>query len=92
MRRGTKFLTDSFGCFCSFADPGREYVAGVTVLGWKSAMHAAFDWVNTVLGNVKTSLVAPSVLSEASALGPVGSQEGSWRRVAARATNAPGLR
>ena len=57
VKRGTKVVTDGLGCFRGFAAAGCEHVAIVTGSGRKSAMHAAFKWVNTVLGNFKSSLV-----------------------------------
>jgi hypothetical protein len=56
VERGTKVVTDGLGCFRGFAAAGCEHVAVITGSGRKSARHAAFTWVNTTLGNIKTAL------------------------------------
>ena len=54
---GATVITDGLSCFRGLADAGCNHVAIVTGSGRKAARHAAFKWVNTMLGNIKSSLV-----------------------------------
>jgi hypothetical protein len=54
---GARVVTDGLACFKGVADAGCTHVAIVTGSGRRAARHPAFKWANTVLANVKTSIV-----------------------------------
>lgn len=54
---GTTVVTDGLACFKGVADAGCAHEAIVTGSGRHAARHPAFKWVNTVLANIKTSIV-----------------------------------
>lgn len=58
VKRGSRVVTDGLGCFNGVADAGCTHEAIVTGSGRKAARHPAFNAVNTVLGNIKTAIVA----------------------------------
>ena len=53
---GATVVTDGLNCFRGVADAGCRHVAMATGSGRKAARHPAFKWVNTMLGNIKTSI------------------------------------
>ena len=53
---GATVVTDGLKCFRGVADAGCRHVAMATGSGRKAARHPAFKWVNTMLGNIKTSI------------------------------------
>lgn len=55
---GSRVVTDGLACFKGVGDAGCEHVALSTGGGRKAALHPAFRWVNTMLGNIKTAIVA----------------------------------
>ena len=55
---GATVVTDGLACFRGVADAGCEHVAIATGSGRKAARHPAFKWVNTMLGNIKSAIVA----------------------------------
>jgi transposase-like protein len=55
---GATVVTDGLACFTGVADAGCSHLAVVTAGGRKAARHPAFKWANTVLANIKTSIVA----------------------------------
>lgn len=55
---GATVVTDGLACFRGVADAGCEHVALPTGGGRPAARHPAFHWVNTMLGNIKTAIVA----------------------------------
>ena len=57
VKRGATVVTDGLGCFRGAAVAGCEHQAIVTGKGRKAARHAAFKWVNTTLGNIKSAIV-----------------------------------
>jgi len=54
---GSQVVTDGLACFKGVADAGCMHEAVVTGSGRRAARHPAFRWVNTVLANIKTSIV-----------------------------------
>jgi hypothetical protein len=50
-------VTDGYQCFRGVEDAGCAHVRITTGCGRKAALHPAFKWVNTMLGNIKASLV-----------------------------------
>jgi len=58
VKRGSRVITDGLGCFHGVADAGCTHEAIVTGSGRKAARHPSFKAVNTVLGNIKSSIVA----------------------------------
>lgn len=54
---GAMVLTDGLACFRGVADAGCVHVAITTGSGRTAARHPAFKWVNTMLGNIKCSLL-----------------------------------
>ncbi|MEW8028156.1 MAG: IS1595 family transposase [Candidatus Thiodiazotropha sp.] len=54
---GSTVYSDGFYCFRAVTDAECEHIAIVTGGGRKSAQHSIFKWVNTMLGNVKNSLL-----------------------------------
>jgi transposase-like protein len=54
---GATVVTDGLGCFRGVADAGCTHVAIAAGSGRKAARHPAFKWVNTMLGNIKCSLL-----------------------------------
>ena len=48
--------SDGLACFAAVTHAGCKHVPIVTGSGRKAAQHPTFNWVNTVLGNVKTAL------------------------------------
>jgi hypothetical protein len=55
---GARVVTDGLGCFNGVADAGCTHEQIVTGSGRKAARHPAFRAVNTVLGNIKSSIAA----------------------------------
>ena len=54
---GSTVFSDGLYCFRAVTDAEFEHVAIVTGGGRKSTQHSTFKWVNTMLGNVKNSLL-----------------------------------
>ncbi|MCU7849799.1 MAG: IS1595 family transposase [Candidatus Thiodiazotropha sp. (ex Lucinoma kastoroae)] len=54
---GSTVHSDGLYCFRAVTDAECEHIAVVTGGGRKSAQHSNFKWVNTMLGNVKNSLL-----------------------------------
>lgn len=54
---GSTVVTDGYQCFHGVTDAGCEHVRITTGSGARAARHPAFKWVNTMLGNIKASLV-----------------------------------
>ena len=55
---GTTVVTDGLACFRGVADAGCDHIALPTGRGRRAVLHPSFQWVNTVLGNIKTAIVA----------------------------------
>ena len=55
---GTTVVTDGLACFRGLADAGCNHVALPTGRGRRAVLHPSFQSVNTVLGNIKTAIVA----------------------------------
>ena len=55
---GSSVVTDGLACFRGVADAGCEHSALATGGGRSAARHPSFKWVNTMLGNIKTAIVA----------------------------------
>ena len=55
---GAAVVTDGLACFRGVADAGREHHSIVTGTSRHGAGHPSFRWVNTVLANIKTAIVA----------------------------------
>ena len=55
---GATVLTDGLACFRGLADAGLDHVAIPTGSGRRAARHPAFKWANTMLGNIKSAIVA----------------------------------
>ena len=55
---GSSVVTDGLACFRGVADAGCEHIALATGGGRSAARHPSFKWVNTMLGNIKTAIVA----------------------------------
>lgn len=53
---GSSVFSDGLYCFRAVTEAQCDHVAIVTGGGRKSAQHATFKWVNTMLGNVKNAL------------------------------------
>jgi transposase-like protein len=53
---GATVVTDGLSCFRGVADAGCSHIAIATGSGRRAARHPAFRWVNTMLGNIKTSI------------------------------------
>ncbi|MCU7805618.1 MAG: IS1595 family transposase [Candidatus Thiodiazotropha sp. (ex Lucinoma borealis)] len=54
---GSTVFSDGLYCFRAVTDAECDHIAFVTGGGRKSAQHSTFKWVNTMLGNVKNSLL-----------------------------------
>lgn len=54
---GSTVVTDGYQCFHGVKDAGCEHVRITTGCGARAARNPAFRWVNTMLGNIKASLV-----------------------------------
>ncbi len=54
---GATVVTDGLACFRGLVDAGCEHVALPTGSGRRAVRHPTFQWVNTVLGNIKTAIV-----------------------------------
>jgi hypothetical protein len=57
---GATVVTDGLKCIRGVADVGCRHVAMATGSGRKAARHPAFEWVNTMLGNIKASIARTS--------------------------------
>jgi len=55
---GSSVITDGLACFRGVADAGCEHIALATGGGRRAARHPSFKWVNTMLGNIKSAIVA----------------------------------
>ena len=55
---GSTVVTDGLSCFRGLADAGCVHVALPTGSGRRAAGHPAFRWVNTMLGNIKSAILA----------------------------------
>ncbi len=53
---GSQVVSDGLGCFRAFASPLYTHERIITGSGRASAQIPAFNWVNTVLGNVKNAI------------------------------------
>lgn len=58
VKRGSPVVTDGLGCFNGVAEAGCTHQPIVTGSGRKAARHPSFKAINTVLGNIKTAIVA----------------------------------
>src|SRR6478609_7323617 len=56
--QGAFVVTDGLACFRGVADAGREHHPIVTGASRHGAGHPSFHWLNTVLANIKTAIVA----------------------------------
>ena len=56
LKRGTQVVSDGLSCFCGIKEAGCDHKAVITGGGHASMENELFTWVNTMLGNVKTSL------------------------------------
>lgn len=54
---GSTVVTDGYPCFHGVTDAGCAHVRITTGSGPRAARNPAFKWVNTMLGNIKASLV-----------------------------------
>lgn len=54
---GSHVFSDGLACFVGVTESGCEHSPTVTGGGRQSAQHSCFKWVNTMLGNVKNSLL-----------------------------------
>jgi transposase-like protein len=54
---GSTVFSDGLYCFRAVTEAKCDHIAVVTGGGRKSAQHSSFKWVNTMLGNVKNSLL-----------------------------------
>jgi transposase-like protein len=54
---GSHVFSDGLACFVGVTEAGCEHSPIVTGGGRQSAQHSCFKWVNTMLGNVKNSLL-----------------------------------
>lgn len=54
---GSTVVTDAYQCFHGVKDAGCAHVRITTGSGARAARNPAFRWVNTMLGNIKASLV-----------------------------------
>lgn len=57
LRPGGTVYSDGLGCFLGLGDAGCIHRPIVTGSGKRAAQNPTFKWVNTLLGNLKTSLV-----------------------------------
>jgi transposase-like protein len=55
---GTTVVTDGLACFKGVADAGCDHIALPTGSGRRAAQHPSFQWANTLLGNIKSAIVA----------------------------------
>ena len=55
---GARVVTDGLVCFRGIADAGCTHLAIPTGSGRRAARHPAFKWANTMLGNIKSAIVA----------------------------------
>lgn len=53
---GSRVISDGLGCFRAFESPAYTHERIITGGGRASAQIPAFNWVNTVLGNVKNAI------------------------------------
>jgi hypothetical protein len=53
---GSQVVSDGLGCFRAFESPAYTHERLITGGGRASAQIPAFNWVNTVLGNVKNAI------------------------------------
>jgi transposase-like protein len=56
VKPGTTVVTDGLRCFNGLADAGCQHLAHKTGSGRQAARHPAFQWVNAVLGNIKSAI------------------------------------
>ena len=56
LRPGSIVFSDGLACFSAVTSAGCRHVPIVTGSGRKAAQHPTFNWVNTLLGNIKTAL------------------------------------
>jgi transposase-like protein len=54
---GSTVLTDGLACFRGIADAESHHTVIITGSGRRAARHPAFKWVNTILSNIKGSIV-----------------------------------
>ena len=54
---GSSVVTDGLACFRGITDAGSDHTVIVTGSRRRAARHPAFKWVNTILGNIKCSIV-----------------------------------
>jgi hypothetical protein len=54
---GSTVLTDGLACFRGVMDAGSDHTVIITGSGRRAARHPAFKWVNTILSNIKGSIV-----------------------------------
>lgn len=54
---GSTVLTDGLACFRGIADAESHHTVIITGSGRRAARHPAFMWVNTILSNIKGSIV-----------------------------------
>ena len=54
---GATVVTDGLSCFRGLADAGCDHIALPTGSGRRAVQHASFQWVNTMLANIKTAIV-----------------------------------
>jgi hypothetical protein len=54
---GAFVVTDGLACFKGVADAGCEHFPITTGSGRRAAQHPSFRWMNTILANIKTSIV-----------------------------------
>ena len=55
---GSTVVTDGLSCFRGLADAGCVHIALPTGSGRRAARHPAFKWANTMLGNIKSAILA----------------------------------
>lgn len=55
---GATVVTDGLSCFRGVAGAGCEHMALPTGGGRKAVLHPAFRWADTMLGNIKSAIVA----------------------------------
>jgi hypothetical protein len=55
---GAFVVTDGLACFRGVAETGCEHHPIVTSASRHGAGHPSFNWLNTVLANIKTAIVA----------------------------------
>ena len=54
---GSTVVTDGLACFKGVTDARSDHMVIITGSGRRAARHPAFKWVNTILGNIKSSIV-----------------------------------